>query len=375
MDSLPPVQLPPTQPERRRPNVFVRFWKWLRAKPYRLVLLITLIVALIGGGIAAAIVLQPKPKVEATTKKVAKKTTPVEKVYYSALTGVKVANEAATRQPVTAIMIENSPDARPHSGLKQAGVVYEAIAEGGITRFLAVYQEAKPQLIGPVRSLRMYYLDWAAPYNASIAHIGGSAAALSEVRNGSYRDIDQFFNAGSYWRATDRYAPHNVYTSFEKLDALNTAKGYKESTFTGFARTDGKVSSTPDASSVDIDISSAWYNTHYDYDAASNTYLRSIGGVPSEDREEGRIAPSVVIGMKVDMSRVMEDGYRESIQTTGTGEAVIFQNGTATAATWSKAGRTSQVQFLDAAGKSIPLNRGQTWIAAVPKISGDIRWQ
>lgn len=374
MDSLPPVVIPPSSPE-RRPNIFVRFWKWLRAKPYRLIIFIVLLVALIGGGATAAILLQPKPKVETSTKKVVKKSVVPEKVYYSPLTGNKVPDEAATRQAVTAIMIENSPDARPQSGLKQAGVVYEAIAEGGITRFLAVYQEAKPQLIGPVRSVRMYYVDWAAPYNASIAHIGGSAAALAEVRNGSYRDIDQFFNAAYYWRASDRYAPHNVYTSFEKLDALNAAKGYKESSFTGFARADGKASSTPDATSVDIDISSMWYNTHYDYDAASNTYLRSIGGGPSEDREDGRIAPSVVIGMKVSMSRILEDGYRESIQTTGTGEATIFQNGTAIQATWSKASRSAQLQFLDAAGKPISLNRGQTWIAAVPATSGDIRWE
>jgi hypothetical protein len=272
-------------------------------------------------------------------------------------------------------MIENSPDARPQSGLKQAGVVYEAIAEGGITRFLAIYQEAKPQLIGPVRSVRMYYVDWAAPYNASIAHVGGSAAALAEVRNGSYRDIDQFFNGAYYWRATDRYAPHNVYTSFAKLDELNAKKGYKESTFKGFPRADGKASATPDATSIDMDISGVLYNTHYNYDAASNTYLRNIAGGPSLDREEGQIAPSVVIAIKVDMSLIMEDGYRESITTTGSGVAEIFQNGTVTTGTWSKSSRTSQIQFLDAAGKEIPLNRGQTWITAIPNDSGDVTWQ
>ena len=117
-------------------------------------------------------------------------------------------------------MIENSPDARPQSGIKQAGVVYEAIAEGGITRFLALYQEAKPGLIGPVRSVRMYYVDWAAPYNASIAHIGGSAAALAEVRNGNYRDIDQFFNSGSYWRAIA--TPRTMYTPTLSASTLST---------------------------------------------------------------------------------------------------------------------------------------------------------
>ena len=151
-------------------------------------------------------VVEPKPEPE-----------PEPVIYYSPLTGSEVADEAVTTQAVTGMMIENSPDARPQSGLKDSGVVFEAIAEGGITRFLVLYQEQKPQLIGPVRSVRMYYVDWIAAFNASVGHIGGSAAALAEVRNGNYRDIDQFFNAGAYWRATDRYAPHNVYTSFENL--------------------------------------------------------------------------------------------------------------------------------------------------------------
>lgn len=296
-------------------------------------------------------------------------------MYYSPLTGRKVDSEAATKQAVTGIMIENSPDARPQSGLKQAGIVYEAIAEGGITRFLALYQEGKPALIGPVRSVRMYYVDWVAPYNASVAHIGGSAAALKEVRGGNYRDIDQFFNAGSYWRATDRYAPHNVYTSFEKLDALNASKGYTESSFTAWPRQDGKKAATPNATSVAINFSGALFNTHYDYDVESNTYLRSIGGAASNDREEGRLAPDVVVAMKVDMTRVLEDGYRESIQTTGSGEAVIFQNGTATTATWHKASRADSIKFTGADGKEILFNRGQTWIAAIPNGSGSVAWQ
>jgi hypothetical protein len=299
----------------------------------------------------------------------------VEKKFYSPLTGTLVKNEAATKQAVTAIMIENSPDARPQSGLKQAGVVFEAIAEGGITRFLTLHQQDKPQLIGPVRSLRMYYVDWLAPFNASVAHVGGSAAALAEVRNGSYRDIDQFFNANTYWRAADRYAPHNVYTSFERLDALNQAKGYNESTFTGFSRVDGKASDTPNASSVEVTISGPLYNSSYVYDKATNTYSRSQAGAAHLDREDGQITPSVVIAMKVDMTKVLEDGYRESIATTGSGEAIIFQNGTAQTVTWHKADRGTQLSFTDAAGKDVPLVRGQTWISAIPNGSGAVSWQ
>lgn len=344
----------------------------MSSHPRKALVIFGAVLILLAAGIAAALYLALTPAEVRIGSVTVKKPAPT---YYSPLTGVKVADEAATKQPVTAIMIENSPDARPQSGIKQAGIVYEAIAEGGITRFLALYQEAKPGLIGPVRSVRMYYVDWAAAYDASIAHVGGSFNALQEVRNGSYRDIDQFFNAGSYWRAGDRAAPHNVYTSFQNLDELNRSKGYTESHFTGFPRTDGKVSATPNATSVDINISSAWYNTHYDFDAASNTYLRSIGGEASNDREDGRIAPNVVVALKVDMTNVFEDGWRESITTIGQGGAVIFQNGTATEVTWRKTDRKAPLELLDAEGKPIKLNRGQTWIAAVPNGSGSIGWK
>ncbi len=295
-------------------------------------------------------------------------------VYYSPLTGLQVKDEAATKQAVTAVMIENSPDARPQSGLKDAGIVYEAIAEGGITRFLALYQEGKPSLVGPVRSVREYYVDWLTPYQASVAHVGGSWNALKLVRSGSYRDIDQFFNAGSYWRATDRYAPHNVYTNFKRLDALNKSKGYTTSEFTSWERVDGKPAAEPDATSININISSSLYNTSYKYDAKNNRYTRSLAGAPHKDREKGTLTPSVVIAMKVNMKLVFEDGYREQIDTTGSGKATIFQNGTAQNVTWRKASRGAQIEFTGRDGKPVPLVRGQTWIAAVPNGSGSVSW-
>lgn len=352
---------------------FPRLREWLHQRPYRIYLMIGLLLILAELIAVAIMFAMPQKAVDTTPLKVIKKPAPV--IYYSPLTGAKVANEAATTQAVTGIMIENSPDARPQSGLKDAGIIYEAVAEGGITRFLALYQEGKPQLIGPVRSVRMYYVDWVAPYNAGIAHIGGSAAALSEVRNGSYRDLDQFFNSAYYWRATDRYAPHNVYTSFAKLDELNAAKGYTSSSFTGFVRKDSKASTTTDATSIDLTISSALYNPHYDYDTGTNTYLRSVNGTASNDREGGQLAPSVVVALKVDMVNVMEDGWRESITTTGTGMAYVFQNGTVIECTWHKASRSEPLELLDASGKSIALNRGQTWIAAIPNSGGGVTWK
>jgi hypothetical protein len=328
------------------------------------------------GSIIAYVIMSRKPVVAepVTVVKVAPIPKPKPIKYYSPLTGSLVANEIATKQPVTGVMIENSPDARPQSGIKDSGVVFEAIAEGGITRFLVLYQQEKPQMIGPIRSLRLYDVEWAAAFDTSISHVGGSAAALAEVRNGSYRDIDQFFNHLSYWRATDRYAPHNVYTSFANLDILNTAKGYTTSTFTGFSRVDGKAIETPDATNINITISSYLYNSSYIYNKESNNYPRSQGSEPHLDRESGQITPSVVIALRVDKTTVLEDGNRENITTIGSGSATIFQNGTAIEATWHKASKLDQITFTDVAGADIPLARGQTWIAAVPNDGGGVSW-
>ncbi len=349
---------------------------WVKRHKKLAITLASIGVILVASGVAVALyVFNRAPETPKTTVEAPKPQPPKPILYYSPLTGAKVADEATTKQAVTAVMIENSPDARPQSGLKESGVVFEAIAEGGITRFLVLYQEQKPQLVGPVRSLRMYYVDWLAAFNASVAHVGGSAAALAEVRNGSYRDIDQFFNAGSYWRATDRYAPHNVYTSFERLDALNQQKGYTSSAFTGFTRKDSAAAETPTATTISVAISGPLYNSSYAYNAETNTYDRSQAGAPHTDREGGGISPRVVIVMKIDEQRVFEDGWREQINTIGSGSAFIFQDGTVQEVTWKKNSRAEQITFTNAEGKDVPLARGQTWITAIPLHTGAVSWQ
>lgn len=356
------------------PNLWKKLRNWIKKHPTATYIIAGAALILVASLVTFALLYKAPVEVAAPTV-VAPAKKPAPQKYYSPLTGIEVATDDATKQAATAIMIENSPAARPQSGLAQSGTVYEAIAEGGITRFLALYQQDKPELIGPVRSLRMYYVDWLAPYNASVAHVGGSAAALAEVRNGNYRDIDQFSNSGTYWRSADRYAPHNVYTNFERLDALNQAKNYTTSTFTGFSRVDGKPAAAPTATSIAINFSSALFNTSYAYNGETNTYVRSQGGAPHNDREKGAIAPSVVVAMRVDMRHVREDGNRESITTTGTGKATIFQNGTTQEVTWHKADRATHISFTDETGADVPLVRGQTWIAAVPNQTGSVSWQ
>lgn len=297
--------------------------------------------------------------------------------YYSPLTGREVADEASTKHPVLAVMIENSPDARPQSGLKDAGVVFEAVAEGGITRFIALYQDTEPSLIGPVRSVRPYYLEWAAAFSPAIAHVGGSPQALTMIRSGNYGvDLDQFANGSSYWRAKDRKAPHNVYTDYSNLTKLASAKGKSSSEFTGLARqstTGTSETATTSATSINLAVSTGQFAVSYKYDATSHTYLRYLGGVAHMDREKGQIAPNVVIAIHVNQT-LQSDRTHNTITTTGSGECYIFQNGTVIKGTWHKDAATAQLKFLDESNQEIELARGQTWITAVQN-GRSITWQ
>lgn len=283
----------------------------------------------------------------------------------SKLTGLPV-DPALNKLPVTGVMIENSPDARPQSGLNQAGIIFEAVAEGGITRFLALFQDTSPDYIGPIRSSRPYYLDWLLPFDAAYAHVGGSPDALAQIKSLNVKDMDQFSNGGSYQRITQRYAPHNVYTSMQALHDLEQAKGFTTSNFTSFPRAEkGQPAAQPNPTAIDLSISSYLYNPHYDYDAASNSYKRSEGGKPQTDEKSGdQLAPKVVIAL-VMPSAIASDGTHTSYDTIGSGPMFIFQNGGLIQGTWKKDSRTAQFVFLGNDGQPVKLAPGQTWISMV----------
>lgn len=325
-------------------------------------LVAVLILLLVGTGFAYQAFLKPDPKPAPVAKKEEPREEP-KKIYYSPLTGVPVSQEQS-QLPVTGVMIENSPDARPQSGLNKAGVVFEAIAEGGITRFLALYQEDQPDYVGPVRSVRPYYVDWLQGFDAAIAHAGGSAEALEKIRNEGVKDLDQFANSKAYRRVSNRYAPHNLYSSLGDLTNLQRAKGWNSSSFTGFARKAEKASAAPTARTVNVKISGALYDVQFDYDPASNGYKRLLAGKPHVDeRSKEQVSPKVVVALVVPYG-IHGDGIHSVYKTIGSGTAYIFQDGIVTEAVWEKTSGKSQIGFKDAAGKVVQLNPGQTWITA-----------
>lgn len=282
---------------------------------------------------------------------------------YSIVSGRELTDKSINDRPIYAVQIENSPEARPQSGLKDADIVSEAIAEGGITRFNAIFHDNIPANIGPVRSLRPYYIDWFLPYDATIVHAGGSGEALQDVRSLGLKDMD---SVGSIMRRiSQRYSPHNYYTTGQQVLDLAVSRGYKPNVSSPLPRKAAEPVSTPTAGSINLAVSRGLYNVGYIWDKASNTYLRSQGGSKHVDAESGvQLAPNVVI-VPIMGRRTHPDRVHTQYDTVGSGKVYVFQDGTVTEGTWTKSSRSAQWQLTDSAGKPIKLNPGQTWFTMI----------
>jgi hypothetical protein len=370
-----PAKTPETEPV-KAPDKPKRhfFWeKWSKKK--RIIVLAVVIVVLLAiAGTVFALTGHSTPPVKppVISEPMIKATPPAPTTVASTLTGLQV-DPSVNKLPVTGVMIENSDAARPQSGLGDAGVVFEALAEGGVTRFLALFQGTQANSIGPVRSLRPYYLGWDLAFDAPIAHVGGSPEALSDLTSWGGKDLDEFYNGASYTRITSREAPHNVYTSMTNLYALETKKGWTSSTFTGFPRKTDLASKQPNATNINLDISGADYNPQYSYDSTTNSYNRDEGGTPMTDAATGaQLSPKVVIAMVVPWSQGILDAsgaYYSVYSYIGSGQVDVFQDGTVTTGSWQKLSNSSQITFTNLKGEPIDLDAGQVWITALSSAS------
>ena len=318
----------------------------------------------------SAPVKNPDPKSQKTELK--KKAKPEK--FYSKLSGVEVSEKSLENAPVFGVIIENSIPARPQSGLSQAEVVFEAIAEGGITRFLALYQQNKPKLLGPVRSIRGYYIDWASGFDASIAHVGGPGDALARMRDGKHKDMDEFLNTQTFWRSKNRYAPHNVYTNFTILSALGSSKGWNSSNFEGFSRKEDSPAKEKNATQIQVNISGFSYNSTYVYQENCNCYLRSQAGVTHTDANGTQISTKTLIVLKME-NKLAVDRYHNTYRNIGSGVAIVFQDGVVQEVKWVKSSEGSPLILQNNDGSNFKINRGQSWIVAVGNSTGSIGWQ
>jgi hypothetical protein len=315
-----------------------------------------------------------KPVVRTNTDVATKAPEPVKPTTKaSPLTGVEV-DPALADRPITAVVIENHPDARPQAGLGQAGVVYEALAEGGITRFLAFFLDQRPAKLGPVRSIRTYFVDWALEFNAPVAHAGGNADALDLIGPLGMKDMNQFYHGSSFYRSGENKAiEHTLFTTSDQLDAMEAALGYNKPA--DFAPSPRKADNPPAAGAaathpnIHIDYSYNGYQVDYAYSAATNDYARSMAGVPHLDRNTGEqihVKNIVVEYMPTSFGTTRIGEQTVIMATPGSGKAIVFHDGTAIEGTWSKASHSQRTQLMDASGNPIALDAGNTWYSIVP---------
>jgi len=339
----------------------LKTWWSKQTKSRKIIIVTGMSGLLIGAGAMTAWLMHPEPEPETAPVIVREEpeSEPEPTTVPSPLTGMQVKPDLA-ELPVTAVIIENSPEARPQSGLGEAGVVFEAMVEGSITRFLALYQEQKPDEIGPIRSVRRNHIDWLQGFNAAVAHVGGSPIALSRIRDRNVPDLDQFQHSEAYWRSNNRFAPHNMYSSRERLLKVHEKIGHNESDFTGFARKKAEPNATPSVTSVDVQISGPMYNVRFDYDIESNAYKRFMGGTPHIDQlTNEQITSDIVIILVANYSR---DGIYSVYESVGNGTAYIFQDGALTKGSWEKRNNQENIRFGDKNGLPIGINPGNTWI-------------
>ncbi len=274
---------------------------------------------------------------------------------------------------VFGVMVENSADAWPLSGLDEAFLVIEAPVEGNIPRFIAFFSEDSDfGKIGPVRSARPYYLNWNDELQAVYAHVGGSPEALELIKSTySTIDLNQFFQSEYFYRQTtnNRFAPHNVYTTgnllISSLDELDLSE---PSYFSWLFKDDSPINSD-DAVSVEIDFADGMtYDVFWEYNAEKNSYLRYQAGDVMRMEDNEPIYANNVIVIATDI-RVIDNEGRKSLQTIGEGDALIVQDGEAYVARWIKSEHDNRLRFYTYDGYGISFNSGVTWIEVVSDLS------
>ena len=306
----------------------------------------------------------------------------------------KPSQEEWNKKRPLAVMIENHLESRPQSGLSYADVVYEAVAEGGITRFMAVYLcNPKDVQVGPVRSARTYFLDWLSEYDALYAHVGGAntpgpADALGQIITYGVKDLNQFsIGFPTFWRDYQRLGrpvatEHTMYSSTQKLWAIGEKRGWTatdakgvrwDAKFVPWKFKDGEAATAPTASAITVNFWEGYkdYQVIWNYDQACNCYKRSNGGAPHTDLDNKKqIAPQVVIVQYQRESRA-NDGYENNAHliygNKGEGKALIFQDGKVIEGKWIKQNRLAREKFVDSKNKEVDLTRGQIWIQTVPE--------
>ena len=291
-----------------------------------------------------------------------------------------------------AVMIDNQPDARPESGLAEASLVFESPVEGGLTRYMAVFDSSSTvDQIGPVRSARPYFVDWANGLGALYAHVGGSPDALDYIKSmPAFHNVDQFFNGSTFWRSAKRVAPHNTYTRSDLLLSLAQAKNWRPAQWHAWDyKDDDALSATSTAQGATLTTSSSTTktvkvktttvlrggaagpsiayngdtNVAWQFDKTNDTYIRVMNGAQYTDLDGMQVRAHNIVVLLTD-SQTLDSEGRLKVRTTGRGSALLYRDGDVLPVTWFRS-TGGQISFESVDGTNVTFNRGTTWIEVV----------
>lgn len=296
---------------------------------------------------------------------------------------IKIVDEDSNKRPI-AVMIDNNVGYNSHAGLQDSYINYEIIVEGGFTRIMALFKDKDVDLIGPVRSSRHYFLDYALESDAIYAHYGWSTYAENDIKTLGVNNVNGLTAEKAYWRDKKIAAPHNVFTNIETLYKYASSKGYSDETedwkLLNYSADDitfkGPEINKETGEAVEEDERivannlnlrySNYQLTSYSYDSENKYYLRSMDGKAHIDKTTGeQLHYKNIIVMKV--KNYSLDSYgRQDLDTVGSGDGYYITNGYALPITWTKDERDGKTKYKYEDGKTVRVNDGNTFIQIIP---------
>lgn len=297
-----------------------------------------------------------------------------EPKFYSKLTGLEVKEGIINRRPI-AVMLDNHNKARPQANLSKADIVYEILAEGKITRYMAIYQSVFPENIGPVRSARPYFIKKALELGSFYVHVGGSPQAFKDIDRFNVKDIDAMASGyNTFWRKDHKNIPHNMYTSSNAILKEADRKKYSLDQKIDFFEFNNKLENIngKEAKNIKIfykkpsDSDSYGYISEYRYLEDENKYLRYTNNKKYLDESTNKEIKVTNIIIQFAKHNVYDNKGRRNIDLIGSGKAKLITNGKVIDLKWKKDSVDSKTIFLNKNEEEIKLNKGKTWIQVVP---------
>ena len=305
---------------------------------------------------------------------------------------LQIVDEDSNERPI-AVMIDNNIGEGRHAGLQDSYINYEIIVEGGLTRIMAIFKDKDVSLIGPVRSSRHYFLDYALESDAIYAHYGWSTYAQNDIRSLNVNNINGLYDEQPFWRDTSIAAPHNVFTSTDKLYAYAKQKNYSLTTNSWkllnynpeeinlndpISTTEqvnpetGEMEKVPvtregliTANSVVIPYS-YYQSRSYTYDTNRKVYLRFMNDAPHIDKTTGEQLHYKNIIIEQVRNYQLDGEGRQDLDTTGSGTGYYITNGYALPIHWTKSSRSAKTIYKYLDGSEIEINDGNTFIQVMP---------